>query len=198
MKNKKCTTCNQIFDISKFSKNKWSKDGFHHQCKQCKRLAQQKYSRTKKGLIANIYKHQKETSKKRNYEQPSYTLDELKEWCYQQDIFHKLYDEWVKSGYLKSKIPSIDRIDDYKTYSFDNIQILDWNKNHNKYSNDKFIGKTTKQTKKIKQIKDDKVINVFFSISEASRQTNIHINNISSVLLHKTKTAGGFKWEYAE
>jgi hypothetical protein len=40
-------------------------------------------------------------------------------------------------------------------------------------------------------------IATYASIKEAGESTNIRSGNISSVLLQRQKTAGGYKWEYA-
>ena len=44
---------------------------------------------------------------------------------------------------------------------------------------------------------DGSVVNMFFGISEAQRQTGIDRPNICKCLKGKTKTAGGYKWKYA-
>ena len=46
--------------------------------------------------------------------------------------------------------------------------------------------------------KDMNLIEEFPSLSEASRQTNINLQNISSVCLGKNKSAGGYFWKYKE
>jgi hypothetical protein len=46
--------------------------------------------------------------------------------------FYELYNNWIDSGYKKSDKPSVDRIDDYKGYSFDNIQLMTWKENNKK------------------------------------------------------------------
>jgi hypothetical protein len=48
---------------------------------------------------------------------------------------------------------------------------------------------------KIKQILRNKTINIFNSMSDASRRTNINISNISEVIRGNRKTAGGYVWE---
>ena len=44
---------------------------------------------------------------------------------------------------------------------------------------------------------DGVLLNQFYGIHEASRQTGICTQNIHSVILGKRKTAGGFIWKYA-
>lgn len=56
--------------------------------------------------------------------------------------------------------------------------------------------KIGKRTKKVIQIKDDIIINVFDSIKQATLKTNINNGHISSCCNNKRKTAGGFSWKY--
>lgn len=44
------------------------------------------------------------------------------------------------------------------------------------------------------QIKNEKIINVFYSIKEASEITGIKACNISNVLHGRQKTTEGYKW----
>jgi len=67
--------------------------------------------------------------KKRGHLNPTYSLNELRDWLFSQDEFHKIYDEWVESGYDRWKRPSCDRLDDYKPYSLDNMRIVSWRDN---------------------------------------------------------------------
>jgi len=39
-------------------------------------------------------------------------------------------------------------------------------------------------------------VNEYESLSQASRQTNINAQNISSVCLGRNKSAGGYIWKY--
>jgi hypothetical protein len=43
---KRCSTCKKTKDDECFSKNKWRKDGLHHQCRECKRTTSKKYYST--------------------------------------------------------------------------------------------------------------------------------------------------------
>ena len=59
-----------------------------------------------------------------------------------------------------------------------------------------FIGLKT-NCKKVKQIdENNKIINVFYSMNEASKKTKISQSQISLCCNGKIKTAGGFKWDF--
>ena len=88
-----------------------------------------KYKKTKTGVINTMYGSQRGLSRKREHHLPRYTHQELKEWCFKQPIFHKLYRNWVKSGYYKMAKPSCDRLDNSKGYTFDNLRIVTFHEN---------------------------------------------------------------------
>lgn len=48
---KRCSHCKQTKDICNFNKNKSTKDGFHHQCKDCANKYRIKYQKTKTAKI---------------------------------------------------------------------------------------------------------------------------------------------------
>lgn len=59
-------------------------------------------------------------------------------------------------------------------------------------------GKNSPTSKPVIQIKDGNIKNIFCSITEASKTTDIDFRNISKCCLGKTKTAGGYCWKYKE
>jgi len=177
-----CNKCNIEKNEKDFYKGR-------NDCKKCNNLINKNYFKTKKGLISSIYKNQKTNSKLRNYEEPKYTKLELENWLYSQNNFETLYNNWIKSNYNKKLRPSVDRLNDYKEYSFDNIQLITWEENNKK--------EREKSKKSINQYnKDLKLINSFNSIKEASFITNISQNSINNNLKKLSKTSGGFIWKY--
>jgi len=156
-----------------------------------------KYRKTKKGIINQIYNNQKFVSKKRKMEAPKYTLKELREFMLKQSEFHTIYKKWEESGYKKELVPSIDRLDDYKGYSFSNIRITTWAINKQKGHNDIFNGINTKQSNTVVQydLQMNKV-SEYNSRNEAMRKTGIL--HISDVCNGNRKTAGGYIWKYSK
>ena len=199
MEYKRCKHCGELKPISEFYKHKSRKDGLLDECKVCKNEYDKQYRRTKKGLVSAIYSHQRRSSEKRGHPMPTYTNKELKEWLYSQKKFHELYDNWKSSGFNKWLKPSVDRIDDYKPYTLDNIQIVTWRDNAYRYYEDKKRGANNKQNKAVLQFSlDGGFIAEYYSISEADRRTGISFKSISNACIGRYKTAGGYKWMFKD
>ena len=65
---------------------------------------------------------------------PPFSKDEFKEWInsnYKCKL-EKMLNDYKESNYKKDLCPSIDRIDDYKSYTFDNMQLITWEENNDK------------------------------------------------------------------
>lgn len=194
---KQCAQCKLIKKTSLFSVRSRAKDGLQSYCKQCGAEGKRLYAKTKKGLISKIYRTQKRNSKERNHDEPNYSLCELRDWAMSQSIFHELFDLWETSGYKKILIPSFDRLDDYKPYTFDNLQILTWGENLEKSHADMKNGINNKQSKAVLQIDaDNAVVERHHSVRSAVRKTGVAQSSIILCCMRKRRLAGGFKWEY--
>ena len=114
-----CLRCGRLKKLKKFPRNKSKVLGVESTCLKCWK----KYRRSKIGKIKSLYRDQKTNCVKRKHVPPTYTQEELIEWCMDQSVFHTLHKKWKKSGYMRELAPSCDRIDDYKGYSFCNIDL---------------------------------------------------------------------------
>jgi len=180
-----------------FPKRSACKDGYSYWCKICHK----DYNRTKPIVINIIYNSQRRNSADRNHKPPAYTKLELYDWLVNDWLFNILYDNWCNCGYLKNNKPSIDRIDDYKGYSFDNIQIMTWGENNLKHSQDRKNGINNKISISVSKYTMDNIfIRDYVSISIASRDTGAHDTSIKRCCDNKYgfKSAGGFIWKYAK
>lgn len=131
----------------------------------------------------------------------------LEQWIleYNYDVFIKLFKEWKDNDFIIDLIPSIDRIDCMKPYSFDNMQLLTWKQNKEKYNNiERQIYKLDdceymicKTRRKVQQLDmDGNFIKEFISISEAARQTNSIASCICECCQGKRKSTKGYRWKY--
>lgn len=155
------------------------------------------YDKTIKGVITTFYKCNVKNSKDRNHPLPKYTKEELSKWLFDCTNFKVLYENWVKSDYNKLKKPSIDRINDYKFYSFDNIQLITWEENFKKYNKDKIQEINCKQLSSVCQYDlENNLIRSYNSILSAQKYTGILSPHISRVCRGIRKSAGGFVWKY--
>ena len=194
-----CTNCGKLKHLSEFYKLNGGKYGKMSICKTCDNKRKQEYGRTKDGIITQIYSDQISTSKQRNYPSPTYTKQELKDWMFSQKIFHELFDNWKNSEYNTYMKPSCDRIDDYDSYSLDNIQLITWMDNKLKAYNDKRNGINNKNSKAVISINiiTGEETN-YYSARQASRETGVNQGNLSSCCRGEKNIAGGFYWKFTE
>lgn len=194
-----CTRCNETKILSKFSIAKLGRFGTRSTCKECEKSYAKNRYRTKEGLATKLYSAQKASSRQRKMDMPNYSRDDLFLWLIKQENFNRLYLDWINSGYNTKLTPSVDRLDDYKSYTFDNIRLVTWEENNKKIHSDEINGINTKKSHAINKLTMDGVfVKYYYSLKNAERETGICCKNISTVLKGKTKSAGGFKWEYAE
>lgn len=193
-----CRICNKSKSLDCFNMEKRN-NTYRGYCKECGKIISLRNGRTKDGVISRIYGRQKAVSKRRKYSPPEYTKEEFYEWMIKQESFHKLYENWVLNNYNSDFAVSCDRKDDYKTYSFDNIQLMTWRENNNKGNRDIKDGKNNKQAKAVAKYDTNmKLIATYYSANNANRETGINRSNISACCRGNTplKTAGGFIWKF--
>ena len=157
------------------------------------------YYKSKKGVITVFYSTQRKSSKERGHPMPNYSNKDLQDWLYNDWLFNLLYDNWVNCDYIKDIKPSLDRLDDTKPYSFDNIQLMTWGDNLSKSSKDKSSGKlkASMPLRPVAQFtKQGEYMAEYFSMSEAARQSGVKVNNIWNNLNGVCKSSGGFVWKY--
>ncbi len=151
-------------------------------------------------LVTNIYYNQHKTSKLRGHPKPEYSRIDLFNWIKSQDNFFDLYKTWIFSGYKRTLMPSVDRMDNNKGYFFNNIQLVSLAQNIG--SNLREIVKNSrhheKLRKKVFMVNDcGVVINHFISLTEASRNMGVKHQSIQSAIKSNRKCKG-FKWSYKE
>ena len=192
-----CNSCNKSMDLSCYGPDKSVISGFKAVCKKCVNLINKRFFRTRDGLFTRIYDGQVRRSRAKGIDLPSYSLENLREWGFSRENFDSLFIAWVESNYNKWLVPSCDRIDDYKPYTLDNIQLMTWGENKAKGDLDRKNGLNNKISKSVEQINDHEcVVSTFYSIAQAGRATGIDYKNISACCLGKRLNAGGFRWKF--
>lgn len=199
METKICTKCGKEKPLNEFWNTKAIKSGKASACSKCLKEHRQKYRRSMKGLVAAIYDGENGSSKRRSHPKPEYSQADLCEFIFNNPKFYELYDEWVASGYKKNKKPSIDRIDDSKHYSLDNIQLVTWRENNVKSHICMMNGEYDGKCKAIIQYDlEGNFVEEYYSINSAERIINVNHTHIGDVCKGKRITAGGYKWKYKE
>ena len=189
---KTCSHCQQTLPLEAFAIQSTGKLGRRADCKECFKRT----GRTIRGLIKSIISQQKVKSKKRKHLAPTYTEEELIDWWNKQPMAAVLYARWVASNYETDLKPSIDRLDDYKGYSLDNIQLVTVKENIDRYYLDAVNGINTKSAVSVDQYAMDGTFiashHSYKAAAKAIGQTNIgNIRNVSEGL---GKTAYGYLW----
>jgi hypothetical protein len=152
------------------------------------------YYKREKSVINRMYAQQKLRNLRKFGIELSYTKQQLEVWLYKNG-YYNLYVNWVNCGYQRDLAPSVDRLDDYKGYSLDNIRLVTWLDNRNKGAKDVRSGINTKTTKAVVKLDlEGKALEEFHSIRSAERMTGLFSSEISRCCNGKAKTSGGYKW----
>ena len=179
-------------------------------CRSCVNRLRSKYPQaadktyhTIGGRVSGMYSSQVSRSKKYGWNLPTYTRDELLDWVVNQPNYEQLFNDWKDSGFSQDRSLSIDRLDDYKPYSFDNIRLVDWETNNKKGSESQITGDNTKNCRAVRQLTMDGIpIQDFHSVKAAARTLGISATGVHEAAqgfrYNKSPaySAGGYKWEY--
>jgi len=190
---KRCTKCGAEKDFRDFRKALNCRQGVRPECRVCNQLQ----AKTPLNHTNQMYSNQKSTSKRRGHMPPSYTKNTFRRWCMKQPVYHELHADWVASDYSRLLAPSCDRINDYKPYTLDNLQLMTWNENKLKGESDRKNGiLITSQMRAVNQYKlDGTFVREYHSVNEAGRRAS---GDIIACCKGRVKSAGGFKWKYKE
>lgn len=194
---KKCSKCKIEKEVGAFSKRKISKDGYYNTCIMCNKKTKEAYLKSVPGVITRLYNGMVSRTKRKNHPLIEFSKEDFRIWLLNVTNFQKLYEAYQESNYNKLYKPSVDRIDDYKPYIFDNMQVVSWLDNYKKSRIDAKNGNNTKNCRAVLQLdKNSNLIKEHFSMADAGKQTNISWQSISACCRGVKKSAGGFKWKF--
>lgn len=125
-----CTRCNEDKTLEYFNIFAKGLHGRRSICKVCRHKYDVARRRTQRGLSFKIYYNQVKSCKRRNMDLPTYTKEELYEWLINDINFEELYKNWVQSDFSTKLVPSVDRLDNKLSYTFNNIQLVTWEENN--------------------------------------------------------------------
>jgi hypothetical protein len=188
METKICSICGKEKPVSEF---RFSQGRPKSYCKPCDNERNKLYRRTLLGHLHRMYNNQKRNSIQRGHSQPAYTFEELKDWFISQPNWEDLWLKWEANNYDKQLTPSIDRLDDSKGYSFDNIRLVTWEDNNLKEIDNK--------KRKVNQYDlEGEYLKTFDSISDALRYLgkSTEGSNIARCCKGERKYAFDYQWRY--
>lgn len=150
------------------------------------------YRKTPKWVLTNIYAHQLSRSREREIGYPTYSLIELHDKFIKDIKFIRIHKEWLASWCKKQMKPSVDRINNKRRYSLDNITIKTWAENRFKQSMERRCRKWW-----VIQLLNWKEIRKYRSQREAIRLTWFNQWQMSKVLNWKWQTCWWYEWIYS-
>ena len=204
---KECSDCHEIKCLTKFRPKPSGKDGYEIRCMDCRN---QKYNKDNPLRVARkIYNSQISHSVTRGHPSPNYTFDQLLDWLDKQPSLLGIWRAYEKSGYQSDLRPSVDRLNDSKAYTLDNIQLMTWGENRSKGANDKKNGINNSCNRAVKAYTPDGMLHKeYHSIMDAVRDLDARMWGIVSVAngkpvkdgkgkLYMPKTYKGFVWKWS-
>lgn len=156
---KKCNVCFIEKEINEFYKHPKMSSGYLNKCKDCnkkqskhwrllkidkyKEKDNQRYRFGINRIFSNRYLLLKNRCEKGSYGKKVrvtgmeyLSKEDFIKWCYEEKNykhFISIYNTWVQNDFDRKLSPSIDRIDNNKSYTSDNIQWLSISDNIKKY-----------------------------------------------------------------
>ncbi len=195
-----CTKCEKNQPLTEYYKT--AKGGLSAQCKTCTKLRVKKnlekvgngYDFSEKGVIRVLYKTQKSHQKLRGHGTLPYTKAEFSNWVYENG-YKSLYDKWVEVGNLSSRKPSVDRLNDYRGYSFDNMRLVTWIDNREHQWQDIRSGQSTSGERCVSLCKLDNngnVLEEYVSYAEVKRLLGYCVHY---AVKEGIRCKQGFRWK---
>lgn len=198
-----CRDCHQSLPIAHYAKNKGSRGGRLSYCNTCRKI---KLKTDPYQVFRKIYLTQQKSSKKRGHHPPAYSFEELVQWAEEQPLLTEIWETYQASGHDKDLVPSVDRKNDKKGYTLDNIRLTTWAENNDKANAHKREGLLGKSRPVYAYHKDGTFYKKYVSSAEAARDTGAHPSDILEVAngvprrknggMYCLKSAKGYLWRW--
>lgn len=166
---KTCSDCQKTLSFDNFVSKKSCKDGYEPRCRVCRTI---KYNKSTPELLCKkMFNSQVNNSKLRGHIPPAYSLQEFTDWVLYQTQFALIYAVWKHANYPKNLAPSVDRLDNALSYQLNNLQIMTWEANRLKASQDKKENKLLVNHRAVNAYNaDGSLYKSYFSMAEAMRE----------------------------
>jgi len=130
-----CKDCENIEQIKRRATNNFNKWQIEYRSTDKGKCVSKKYYKSYQGRVNRAYLGMKErANSKKLY---CMSKEEFICWCDKNDVRYKsLYDIWKQSHFTMRTTPTIDRIDNSKGYSLDNIRWCTMSENASKQDKD--------------------------------------------------------------
>lgn len=204
---KKCKICKKEKAFTEFYPLKSGKYGIDSKCKVCNLKKGKNFSRTKKGLIYEIYRSIKKSVKTHEENLLYFSREDFYNWIDNEESFIKLYEVWVNNDYNVDLKPACYKIDSDISYTLDNFGIATSKQVKEKIAKDRKSGANhsfnTKISTPVNQYtKDGIFLRRHHSIHAAERYLQ-EINNdnrryntsITACKNGRAKSAHGYIWK---
>ena len=122
-----------------------------------------------------------------------FSQQEFLNWIFNNPKYAELHRQWKQSGYDLKLSPSIDRIDNNKDYSLDNIQVITTLENSLKaYYNDHAFSEPLNK----KKVLCPQTGEVYDSVAEAARKLNLNNKMVSRVANGQNHQTRGYTFKF--
>lgn len=204
---KKCKICKKEKLFSEFYPLKSGKYGIDSKCKIYNLNKGKEFSRTKEGLIFEIYKNNKKQIKNDQDNLLHFSREEFYNWLNSEKSFINLYDAWVNNDYIVDLKPACYKIDSDMSYTLDNLGVATSKQVKDKIANDIKSGANysfnAKISKPVNQYTKDGIFERRHHSIHAAERYLQEINNdkrqyntsITACKNGKTKSAHGYIWK---
>lgn len=190
----KCPKCNRSVIETKFSPKIYP----NTLCRDCDNERAREYRKSYDGMRMSMYSQMIKNSKDRGMDNPNFSRDELHIWL-DNNGYAAMYLYYSKNGFKSSDRPSIDRIDDYLPYTFENMQLTTWKENNTKAYKDRVDGRNTKQSRAILVFDlSGNFVREGYSINSVARDIGCKASHICDVAQGRRKQVHGFIFKYKE